>query len=143
MVVTITKSGVTFTFSEGEINTISTNTSAMLDYDAMPMSTADNAMLFDFNGVTKTISVSGQLFDDGSNHLSSGSAVTRDEQRQWLEKILDGNQTQLLFDSNHSSTWNGSSFGQSTCCIGSVNFTENSGDPNRLYFEIQLQVGNV
>ena len=144
MVVTLTTSGaVVFTFGAGDLESVQSNVSTDLDFDSMPGSTADSAMLFDFNGVKKTIRISGQLSNNGANKLSSGSAITINEQRQWLEKTLNGFQTALQFSSNYSSTWNGVSWLQSVILFSSVTFTEQIGSPSGLPFEITLFVGNA
>lgn len=141
MVVTITNSGVTFTFSEGEIKSVRSRIGANLDSDSMPASGPLNAMLMDFNGVIKTITVSGKLFNNGDTHLSIGSAATINSQRQWLEKIINGLQTASTFDSNYSSSWNGSSWVVSTILLGDIEFDEQEGLPLELPFTMTLIVG--
>jgi hypothetical protein len=143
MVVTLENGGVTFTFSDGEVMQISSNISGNLDNDSMPISGPLGAMIFDFNGVIKTITLSGALFDDNTNHLDAGTAITINGQRQWLERIVNGNQGATSFDSNYGSSWNGSTWQVSTCLVQQMTFDEQTGDPNRLPFSITLIVGNV
>jgi len=143
MVVTLTNGGVTFTFSEGECESVRSGLAANLDSDSMPGSGPLDAMLFDYNGTLKTITISGFLFNDGTNHLDSGTATTINGQRQWLEKILNGSQTVTTIDSNYTSSWNGSAWVVSTCLKSAIEFDERTGDPNRLAFTINLIVGGV
>lgn len=143
MAVTIINSGVTFTFNEGDVTSINTRIVTSLDFDAMPGSTPDNALLFDFNGVSKVISFSGNLSNSGTTRTSTGSVVTLDEQRKWLEKNLNGLQSGSTFSSNYSSTWNGSSWINSKVLFGEVSFDEKEGNPLGLEFSINLYVGNV
>ena len=140
---TITSAGVTFTFNDGDADEIRSVISSELDHEAMPMMEADAALLFDFSGVKKIISVNGVLTDTGENTLSSGSAITIDEQRQWLEKIINGNQSGITFQSTYSSTYNGSSFVDSKCMKSTITFIEKAGVPNRLAFNITLFVGDT
>ena len=135
--------GAKFTFIDGDCEQITSGVSTDLDFDAMPGMTPDQAMLFDFNGVKKVITIKGRLSTNGSNVLNSGSAITIDEQRQWLEKNINGVQSGTLFKSNYTSTWNGSSFADSVVLFGSVTWDETTGDPNSLPFTIQIFVGNV
>lgn len=139
----ITIAGVQFTFTDGDCETIETAINSNLDFDAMPVSTPDGALLFDVNGTTKTITVRGNLSNNGSNHLSSGSAVTINEQRQWLEKNLNGNQVGGTWDSNYASTWDGVGWYASTIMFSQIRFTEQEGNPAGLNFEITLFVGSV
>ena len=139
----ITKGGVTFTFNDGDVDEVRSVVSSELDHEAMPMMEAGSALLFDFSGVKKIISINGVLTDTGENTLSSGSAISIDEQRQWLEKIINGNQSGITFQSNYSSTYNGSSFVDSKCMKSGISFIEKEGMPNRLAFNITLFVGDT
>jgi hypothetical protein len=145
MAVTLTTlGGIVFTFGEGDIESIQCNIGTDLDFDSMPMMTADSAMLFDFNGVKKTIRASGQICNNGTDHISGvGSAVTIDEQRKALEAMLNGSQSGITFSSNYSSTYNGSTFIPSTILVSNIVFTEQTGNPNNLPFEMTLFVGSA
>jgi len=140
---TIQVNGVTFTFNEGDCQTVESGLATDLDFEAMPNQTAFNSMLYDVNGVTKIIRVSGELSDHGTNTLSSGTAITINDQRKWLEQNINGSQLGGYFDSNYASTWNGSGWYQSRFMIASIRFTENAGNPTGLSFDIQLYIGDV
>jgi len=135
--------GVIFTFNEGDCTDITSSIGANLDSDSMPLSTALDALLFDYNGVLKTITVTGALTLATSTRTSSGTVTTIDSQRQWLEAFIDGNQLGSTFVSNYTSTWNGSTFVDSKVLVGNVTFTERSGFPNELSFTMTLIVGSV
>ena len=139
----IISGGVTFTFNDGDLEEIRSKVMSELDFSAMPGMTADAAMIFDFNGVSKTITINGVLTNTGNNTLSSGNAVTIDEQRQWLEKVLNGAQVGTTFTSNYSSTFNGSTFINSPVYFADVEFTERTDTPNALPFNINLYVGGL
>lgn len=134
---------VTFTFKDGDCEQIQTQIGAELDHDSMPMTTADGALLYDFSGVKKIISLQGKLSEASTTRTSSGTVKTIDEQRQWLEANLNGNQTGLTFVSNYSSTYNGSIFIPSPVLISQITFTEVTGNPAALEFNITLFVGDV
>jgi hypothetical protein len=136
----MTSDGIIFSFNDGDCDDITSNVNTDLDFDAMPGMTADAALGFDFNGVKKTIEVSGTLTDTGTNRLSSGVAITITDQRKWLEKILNGSQTGSAFSSTYTSTWNGSSWEASIILFGSLVFNEKSGLPNGLPFRMSLYV---
>ena len=143
--VTLTRSGVTFTFSQGEINQVTENINVGLDIIELPLAGPSDASLFDFTGTTKQLSIDGALFNDGTNKLSSGSAITILEQKQWLEALASGNQTaNITFTSNYfSQSYNGSSFVSTTGAVSKINFVEVEGDPNRLKFTMAIEVGSL
>jgi hypothetical protein len=140
---TITVSGVIFTFNEGDCESVESSLASNLDYDSMPMSTPDGALLFDVNGVTKTITMRGNLSNSGSTRLSVGTATTLNDQRKWLEQNLNGSQAGGTISSNYTDTWNGTGWYASTIMFSTIRFTENEGNPMGLQFEITLLVGSV
>lgn len=140
---TITSGGVTFTFNEGDVENISSSLNANLDADSMPMTPPTDSLMFDFTGVIKSITLSGKLSNSGSTRLSTGTATTIDAQRQWLEKIVNGEQAGITFVSNYSSSYNGSTFVSSPCMIASMEFNEVTGEPASLQFRISLNVGAI
>jgi hypothetical protein len=135
--------GVTFTFNDGDCEDITSDINANLDFDSMPASPPSDALLFDFNGASKTITVTGTLTEAPTTRTSTGSVTTIDAQRQWLEAYIDGFQLGSTFTSNYTSTWNGSSFAPSTVLVGSVRFNEQTGQPNVLFFTLTMTVGSV
>lgn len=135
--------GVVFTFNEGDADEVETALNAGLDFDAMPTMPATAGLLFDFNGVTKTIRISGALTLATSSRTSVGSCISIDEQRQWLEAFVDGQQRGSTFTSNYSSTWNGHAWVSSKILVGAITFTEQSGYPNHLKFTMQFSIGDV
>ena len=132
-----------FEFNDGDVDQIETSISNELDFEAMPGSPPSDAILFDFNGVTKVITVQGVLTDTGVTRITGDTVITIDEQRQWLEKALNGMQTGLTFTSNYSSTYNGATFVDSKCYKSVIRFTEITGKPFELPFTLTLFVGDV
>lgn len=135
--------GTIFSFNPGDVEEINSDVVTDLDFDAMPGMTPDAALLFDLSGVKKTISFSGIISDTGTNRLSSGSAISIDDQRKWLERNLNGNQAGSAFSSNYTSTWNGTSWVASKILFSGISFNEKTGTPNGLPFRINLLVGDV
>ena len=145
MSVTFTIGSVVFTFNTGDVTRIQSSLSSSLDFDSMPQSPPSDSLLYDYSGVTKTIQLEGSLSNNGTNRLSSGSAVTLDEQRQWIESLLNGDQgsTSIIFHSNYSSTFNGTVFIDSHCLIADVKWQEETGNPTGLPFTITFNIGDV
>lgn len=142
--VTITNSsGTTFTFADGEVKSVKSQLNPDIELNPLPGSGPAAAFAFDFNGVVKTISLRGVLFETDTSRTDSGSTTTILEQKQFLEQSLDGFQTSTNFTSNYESqTFNGSSFVQTKVFMGVTDFEEVEGDPERLMFNINLIVGS-
>ena len=133
--------GVTFTFNPGDVEEIISTISANVSHDSMPGSPPTNSLLLDTDGVKKVISLNGELTTASTTRTNSGSTVTIDEQRQWLEKQLNGNQSLCQFASTYSSSYNGSSFSNSSIMRAIVTFREKVDKPSSLPFEMTLFVG--
>lgn len=141
--VSITSNGVVYTFNDGNVENIRNRIYTNLDFDAMPSTPPDASMLYDFSGVSKIITVSGTITDTGNNTISTGTAITINEQRQWIEKHLNGTQSGVEFDSNYSSVFNGSTFVTPRVLFSTIDFNEEVGNPNGLPFTMTLFVGDV
>ena len=139
----MTSDGVIFSFNDGDVDDITSALASEIDWDAMPGMTPDAALGFDFNGVKKQIDVSGTLTNTGTNRLSSGVATTIDEQRKWLEKIMNGAQSGSAFSSTYTSTWNGVSWNASIILFSNITFNEKMGNPNGLNFRMTLLVSDA
>lgn len=135
--------GDIFTFADGEISGgIKTRINADIELSALPGSGPSNALGFDFNGVLKTLIITGALFETTASRVNTSSVTTILEQRQWLEKQLSGQQIAQTFTSNYDSqSFDGSSFATTKIFKGQIEFDENAGDPERSQFVITLLVG--
>ena len=133
--------GSTFTFASGEIEQIRTQLNPDIEISALPASGPSTALAFDYNGVIKTISITGHLFATTTSRVSTSSVTTLLEQKQWIEKQLNGQQLARTFTSNYDSyTWDGEAFTTTKILAGAVSFSENAGDPERIPFSINLLV---
>ena len=140
---TITNSvGTIFTFNDGELKSVRSKVIADIDQTSIPGLGPAQALLFDFNGVTKMIQIKGELWTDGTNRLSSGSAITILEQKQFLEQNLSGLQSAVTFTSTYESqTFDGTAYTTTKVMWGSIAFEEVSADPEVLKFNATLLVG--
>lgn len=137
------KNGVTFTFIDGDCEEIRSNYNSNLDFDSMPGMRAPDALLFDFNGVTNIITLSGKISDNGTNRLNSGSAITIEEQRRWLNQNINGAQSGLVFTSNYTAVYDGVNWIAASVMLANFETTEITGDPASLHFTITLYVGAI
>lgn len=135
--------GTAFTFNEGDVKNVRPRISTDLEFDSMPQEVASKAMLFDLSGVKKVITVTGELQDTNTNRLSTGTATTINQQRQWLEKNLNGTQSGALFDSPYCSTWNGIAWVISPVLFSVIEWSNEEGNPEGLPFQMVLFVGDV
>lgn len=74
----------------------------------------------DFNGVTKTITLSGVLTDATTTRTSTGTTKTVEEQMDWLLTLVDGAQLGYTFNSTFQTN--------KTVYCRKVNFKELSGE---------------
>lgn len=141
--VTIIKGAVTFTFENGEVDSVKSHISTQPDEMPMPGAAPMNTIQMDMGGAKKTVTISGALIESASTRTSTGTVKTILEQKQWLEKIIDGQQSIVTFTSNYeSSSVNGvNSLANTTALVKTVDFEEKTKDPNELPFTIILQVG--
>lgn len=103
--VTITNSSsVTFTFDEGSVNSVDVKKSAGLDESATPASDSEDAFVIDFNGVVKSITITGIIFTADSTRTSSGTTTSITDQIAWLEALIDGSQAGYSFSSTFQTT---------------------------------------
>ena len=141
MSVQIVTSTEQFIFNDGDVEEVNIEVSSDLDFDPMPMDTANNALVYDLNGVKKMINIRGRLSNTGVTVVTGGSVISLDEQRQWLEKLLNGDQRGVNFYSNYSSTYNGSTFIPTPCYVSRISWGEVTGEPQSLKFEIAFVIG--
>lgn len=139
------EAGVTFTFGAGEVDTVSSKIQGDIDQTPIPGLGPSESFLFDMEGVTKKIKVSGELFETDTSRTDSGMTTTILEQKQWLEQTLSGFQIEpVTFTSNYESqTFDGSSYTTTKIMAGEISFDEKAGNPDVLRFSMQLFVGSA
>jgi hypothetical protein len=126
---------VTFTFDDGEVETIEVQKQGRLDENTMPVSDSDGTFILDFQGVMKTIRLSGFLFDttDTGSRTSTGTTVTIEDQATWLQNLVNGAQSGYTFNSSYQTN-------KKVYCRN-FQFTEKAGDVARVAFVLELVEG--
>jgi len=132
-----------FTFEQGEVKDVKSRTAGDIELNALPGSGPSQAIGFDFNGVIKMITISGVLFETTASRVDTSSVTTILEQKQWLEKQLNGAQFPKGFTSNYESqSYDGNSFVSTQVFKGQLEINETEGSPEALPFTITLLVGS-
>lgn len=136
--------GVTFTFAEGEVADVASNITSAAEIQSIFGTGPAAAFAYVMDGPKKIITVAGRLFETGTTRTSSGTTTTILQQKQWLEKQINGNQTLQNFTSNYESqSYGATSFVQTQVLRGIMNFREREGFPDELEFSMQFLVGGV
>ena len=153
--VTLTTGGVTFEFQPGDCESCRSLINSGVEANELPASPPAAAMLFDFDGPTKQITLSGRFTEANTNRITPGGAGTVTtilQQKQWVESVINGNQSPIVFTSNYESQTAG--FGSATSpyqaaftltrvMILTFETTESEGNPNALDFSLTLLAGNL
>ena len=79
--VSVTAGGITFTFQPGDVKSCKSSINANLEANELPSSGPMLSQLFDFNGSSKTITISGNLTDADSTRTTTGTITTCLEQK--------------------------------------------------------------
>ena len=133
---------MTFTFEQGEVESVRSSVTADVDQTTLPGAGPSQALLFDFDGVKKILQLRGNLFDTVTTRTSSGDTKTILEQKQFLEQNLSGLQSGVVFSSTYEAqTFDGSSYVNTEVMWGSIEFEEVTGEPELLSFTATLLVG--
>ena len=134
--------GVVFTFAEGEVERVSSRMESGNEIQRLFGQGPAGNFVFDSSGPQKVVSIRGQLFETVATRTSVGTTTSILQQKQWLEKQINGNQAVRSFTSNYESeTWNGSEFVPTKVVVGLFEFNEESGRPSDAEFTIQFLVG--
>lgn len=123
-----------FTFQLSDVQKINATRNANLDKNSMPLSDADSALIFDFDGVMKTLALTGILTDATTTRVAGQSVLTITQQKNYLEGLADGFQSALSFSSTYESGY--------YVWIDAMTFDEEAGNVNSLPFTLNLTVGS-
>lgn len=150
---TLAVGGITFTFSEGDVDSVKSVIEGRAETSEISGTGPMGAQNYDYDGVTKTITVTGRLTLAASTRTSSGTVTTILAQKQWLESVLNGAQNAITFTSTFETQSVSQASGAtppyqaafvSTLAMKSrIDFTEVQGNPSMLSFTMILQVGNA
>lgn len=150
--VTLTIGSYTFTFNEGDVKKVTESIAGTADQQEIAGAGPMSAYVQDYDGVKKVIKVEGHLTVAASTRIPGYTITTIFQQKQWLESVLNGSQTQITFTSTYATQSILSagaatppylgSFTSTKAKKGFITFYENEGDPSRLQFDATLLVGN-
>lgn len=149
--VTLIVGGTTFTFQDGDVHKISSSIQSMAEQNAVATSGPMGAYLYDYDGVTKTITLTGAFTTATVTRISGYTITGIGQQKAWIESLINGSQTEITFTSNYETISVSSSssptppykgaFANTKCIIQSFEVHEEQGNPNRLPFTLILMVG--
>ena len=151
MAVTITRDSIIFSFNEGDVSNIKSTITSGVENNPLTLSGPAGSYNYDYDGCTKNIVITGNLTLADTTRTSTGTIKTILEQKNWLESLINGNQTSTTFTSTYETTSVDSSSGISPYLGSFVNtigmivnmtFDEGAGNPNELPFNINIVVGN-
>ena len=148
---TLTVGAYTFTFNDGDVDRIQETITPAPEPTQISGTGPKGTYIYDYEGVIKTITISGYLTNSGVTRIPTYSIDTIYEQKQWLESLANGAQVSITLASTYATqsvyTSIGptppfiSTFSSTTCMCSGMNFYEMSGDPLRLKFDMQFIVG--
>lgn len=125
MVTSISNGTDVFTFEDAMINKISSSVGTEIDENVMPGTGPKGNFGIDINGVTKVITVDGQLIDTTSSVLgaTNNKLQSMEVMKLWLEALHNGNQNVVQFIS-HREKFSVLSSGSATTITDSVSGEE-------------------
>ena len=129
----IINDSVTFTFQDGDVETVTVNKNGNLDENPTPASDSDFAFVIDFNGVLKTITLKGKITTASTSRTDVGTTTSIEDQMAWLLDLVDGVQSGYTFSSTYQTS--------KTVYCRRVNFEEISGEANYVVFNIEFVEG--
>ena len=149
--VTLTMNGITFTFNEGDVDKITSKIITNIDPINLAISGPMGTIVYDQEGASKNISITGKLTVATTTRISGYTITTLLAQKQWLESLAGGNQTAITLTSNYETQSVLSNYGatapfqgaftSTTGKIASLEFTEEEANPDQLPFSITFEVG--
>lgn len=160
LVRTVGSNSHTFTFPEGMVKNVHSALASEIMENNMPGSGPALNIGIDFNGVTKVITISGELNDADTSVVTGTSAPTITTVKLiklYLESFLSGQQQAIPLTSNYE-TWALESPGGTTTIDGqaipgtwvlakiymtAIDFDDNSGEPNIVPYSISLWVAGA
>lgn len=149
--VTLTVSNITFTFQDGDVDKCKATPASEIDNSMISGMGPMGAWNYDYDGCNKKITISGVLTASETDRTSTGTCKTILAQKQWLESLINGQQSSLTIvtryetESTETSAGgdspNQGDFTATECMVENMSFEENSGNPHQLPFNMRLAVG--
>lgn len=145
MAVTITgNDGVVFTFNDEEVDSINVSESSSPDQYGQYGGGPADAYVYESDGPVARIVMRGVLIAASTTRTSSGTTTSLLQQRQWLSKLQNGQQTPKAFSSNYAGTmYSGISetFVPTTVYAASFDWSEEGSQFGVIPFTLTLLVG--
>lgn len=126
-------SNVTFTFQDSDCSDVDDDTQCNLNVQPTPVSDSDQTFVFDTDGVTRRVTISGKLTVATSTRTDSGTTLTIEDQKAFLRAIVNGNQQGVTFNSTYCTNLK--------LFVQRVKFKEESGNPNMLDYILEMNEG--
>lgn len=143
--------GLTFTFDPGEILSVESTIDSKKEDVQISGTSAMSCLNYDYDGVKKTIVITGKLYDCATTRVAGYTILTKFAQKQWLESMINGDQYEITlvddFESQSVLKKSGAtlpylgSFTTTKALSAQVKFKRESGKPNETAFTITLDVG--
>ena len=150
MTISLSVNGSTFTFAEGEVGSVRSETTQPIEQQNFYGYGASKKKLIIMESASKKITIEGVLFVTETSRLDTGTIKTKLEQKKWLESLFNGSSDVLTFTSDYetytptekdtSGTYM-STFSSTQGIIESLNFNEIMGEVNILEFTLVIIVG--
>ena len=149
---------VTFTFQDGNVNKLKSEIISAPDVQPLPIANVMQNFAYDFEGVSKIITMSGRLTAATSTRVTGGFTITSIlQQKRWLESLHDGFQQGIkitsAYESQSSYDKNTTSYAPYLTNINETNtnnitvgyivkldFDEEEANPNSLLFTMTLHI---
>lgn len=129
----IVKDGVTYTFADGQVDVVKTLKQGNLDETSMPGNDSDDTFIVDYNGVIKTFTLTGTLFDVTSSLTSTGTVTTVEQQIDWLMGLITGAQDGYTFNTTYQTN--------KTVYCRKFDISENTGTILQVPFTLEFVEG--
>jgi len=153
MNVTLTVSGIIFTFLDEEVDSVRSRTTQSPDNVTITGTGAMGSYLFNYEGATKTIIVSGRLLTASTTRTSIGTVKTIAAQKKWIEGIFAGQSNAVTFSSDFEDETPDvvtgfalpyvMHYATTTVIGGAIDFEQIAGEINELPFTMTLVVGGI
>lgn len=146
-------SGYEFIFQAGDIVYIESTIESKKETIEIAATGPMGCLNYDYDGSTKIIVIKGALTTAATTRVSGYSVTTKLAQKQWLESLINGSQSEIELEDDYEgqSVLNSSSptppylggFTSTKCMAATISFKKVAGDPNRIHYTLTLQVGGA
>ncbi len=149
----IVVSGYTFVFQTGDIDTIEEQIMSKAEQQSIAATSPAGSRLYDYDGTIKVITIRGALTDASSTRVVGYTITTMLAQKQWLESIINGSQTDIELNDDYAGQTVLTTAGATPPYLGAftstiafqseIKFTRRRGQPNKIEFSLTLFVGTT